>query len=117
MGLSASHSQSNMKTPIFLTAVCALAMLLPTTAGAPNIFDQFSDACSCEYHSGDCVISVAAPKGYFCSCNYVGFWTCTGDQQECVSYGFNQVSGEACNGRCKSKECCEAYTPSDCGGY
>merc|ERR1712002_117473 len=110
-----SNGQSTMKTTILLTTF--LAMWLPTTIDADNIFSQLTDSCSCEYYSGGCIISVPAPKGFFCKCNYVGFWTCTGDQKECVPYGHNQVSGEACDGKCKSKKCCKAHPDSDCGGY
>merc|ERR1711875_38936 len=67
-------------------------------------------SCDCNYHSGGCRISSAAPSNRACRCVYHGFWTCTGtvvgcqdeEHYRCVNPGLDKASCAQGNGDCGS---------------
>lgn len=71
-----------------------------------------SDDCDCDYHSGGCTISKAAPAYSACKCTYKGAWTCGGSVVRC-----SNESSEKCKQPDKSKQACQLAAGSDCGGY
>ncbi|XP_029440461.1 uncharacterized protein LOC115080439 [Rhinatrema bivittatum] len=43
----------------------------------------YLDSCDCEYHSGGCKVSMAAPPHTACRCYRSFFWSCTGTLVHC----------------------------------
>lgn len=70
-----------------------------------------SPSCDCNYHSGGCAISAAAPVGLACRCKYMGAWTCKGSAVRCAS-----SEAPACRAPDKSALSC-IQGGGDCGGY
>lgn len=68
-------------------------------------------SCDCDYHSGGCSISKAAPKYSACKCKYKGWWTCGGDVVRC-----SNDASPLCANPDKSKEAC-GLGSGDCDGY
>ena len=67
--------------------------------------------CDCDYHAGGCSISQPAPKGQACKCNYLGGFTCSGENTLCS----NPASPFCQNPDTSVQSCVQG--DGDCGGY
>lgn len=63
-------------------ATPSLRTLLPATTDT-IVTDIDKINCDCDYSTGGCKISKAAPAGFACDCSYKGAWTCGGDIARC----------------------------------
>lgn len=56
---------------------------IPPATNRNVVTSTASMTCDCNYHSGGCTISRAAPQGMACHCEYKGGWTCGGSIAQC----------------------------------
>ena len=68
-------------------------------------------SCDCDYHSGGCAISKAAPANLACRCTYGGAWPCAGTVASC-----SNPDSLLCQRPNMSAEAC-ALGGGDCEGY
>ncbi|XP_029440463.1 uncharacterized protein LOC115080440 isoform X2 [Rhinatrema bivittatum] len=72
---------------------------------------SYLDRCDCEYHSGGCRVSVAAPPFTACRCFTAFFWTCAGRLVHCKDGN----AGNCTNPDTSKASCLEGG--GNCGGY